>query len=243
MGTALSDQRTIVILQPGYLPWLGFFEQMYQSDVFVFYDDVQFDKNGWRNRNRIKTSQGWQWLSVPMHLSGQNQPLINEALIDNRQTWQRKHLTALKINYSKAPYFDRYFGDFEEIYNQEWDRILNLDVALIQCLMKQLALNRPLYFSSELGIIGEQTERLVAICQHFKAGRFYEGTAGKNYIDASQFEKAGIILDYQDYQHPVYKQLYGDFEPYMSVVDLLFNHGDASLDILANPGLHTTEDV
>ncbi len=238
MEQSLSKPRTVVILQPGYLPWLGFFEQMYQSDVFVFYDDVQFDKNGWRNRNRIKTAQGWQWLTVPIYLTGQNKPLVNEALIDNRRGWRRKHLMALRTNYSRAPYFSHYFDGFEEIYNQEWQYIADLDLVLIKYLMELLGLDRPLYFSSELGIEGGQIERLVAICQHFGAGRFYEGAAGEDYIDEAQFEKAGIILDYQDYQHPVYDQLYDEFEPYMSVVDLLFNHGDESLDILA----HSTEE-
>jgi hypothetical protein len=96
------------ILQPGYLPWLGFFEQMYRSDIFVVYDDVQYDKNGWRNRNRIKTTQGVQWLTVPVHVKHRESPLVNDIIIDNKVNWKRKHLTSIKQNYSKAPFFRSY---------------------------------------------------------------------------------------------------------------------------------------
>lgn len=227
--------RTIVILQPGYLPWLGFFDQMYKSDLFVVYDDVQFDKEGWRNRNRIKTAQGWTWVTVPVLLSGKDKPLVKDVLIDNKKNWPRKHLQTIRQNYSKAPFFEKYFSLFEDIYVQSWKYLIDLDMALIRLIMSQLGLERDLVFSSKLGIAGESTERLVAICKHLGATRFYEGAAGQDYLDESLFEAQNITVDYQDYDHPVYEQRYGEFVPYLSVIDLLFNHGEDSLDILVNP--------
>lgn len=225
---------TIVILQPSYLPWLGFFDQMFKSDIFVVYDDVQFDKNGWRNRNRIKTDQGWQWMTVPVLTKGRSKPNNSEILINNATNWQRKHLTAIQVNYSKAPKFDDYFSLFEEAYSREWKYLIDIDMHFIYTLMDCLGLDHDIRFTSKLNIGGAGTERLVKLCLHLGADVFYEGDAGQNYIDGSLFEAEGIQLMYHNYQHPSYDQLHGEFIPYLSVVDLLFNHGTDSLDILVD---------
>ena len=226
-------KRTVVILQPGYLPWLGFFEQMFKSDVFVIYDDVQYDKHSWRNRNRIKSAQGIQWLTVPVLTTGQDLPLNTEARIDNKHNWRKKHLSAIRQNYSKAPFFKQYFPELERVYQQEWDLLIDLDVTLMKLIMTWLGLERELVYCSSLQIKGEKTQRLVDICSALSATEFYEGAAGADYIDESLFQNAGIQLTYQAYQHPTYRQRYGEFIPYLSVIDLLMNEGDASLDILA----------
>lgn len=223
----------VVILQPSYLPWLGYFDQMFKSEVFVIYDDVQFDKNGWRNRNRIKTSRGPQWLTVPVLTKGRNFPLNREIEINNTVSWQTKHLKSITQNYLKAPFFDKYIGQLEDILKQSWRFLIDLDMALIRMLMDQLGIQANLFFSSDLGIGRmEKTERLVEICRYFGADTFLEGDAGRNYIDESLFQRAGIQLEFHQYQHPVYCQLYGDFIPYMSVIDLIFNHGEDALGIL-----------
>lgn len=227
--------RTIAILQPGYLPWLGFFEQMYRSDVFVIYDDVQYDKNGWRNRNRIKTASGAQWLTVPVIVKGK--PKISEVLIDNTKNWSKKHLQAIKTNYAKAPNFTQCFSLLVEILEKKWDRLVDLDVILIKKMAEILGLKREIVLSSELGITGGRIDRLIKICQYFKADVFYEGAAGKNYINEKDFLDAGIKIEFQDYQHPIYKQLFGDFIPYLSIIDLLFNEGDKSLEIITKNSL------
>ena len=113
--------RTIGILQPGYLPWLGFFEQMHKSDVFVIYDDVQYDREGWRNRNRIKTANGVQWLTVPVFVKCDAHPLVNEIKIDNKANWRKKHLSSIRQGYSNAPYFKKYIDIFDETFSREWD--------------------------------------------------------------------------------------------------------------------------
>lgn len=225
----------IGILQPGYLPWLGFFEQLYKSDAFVIYDDVQFDKNGWRNRNRIKTANGVQWLTVPVHVKFDEHPLVKDVLIDNSQNWKNKHLLSIKYNYAKAEFYNDYIGIFEEAFAKEWQNLIDLDMYFINKIAESLGVDtKKIVKSSTLNIQGERIERLINICKFFKVDTFYEGAAGKNYIKMSDFEKQGIKVEFQDYKHPIYKQLYGDFVPHLSVIDLLFNEGQRSLAILLN---------
>jgi hypothetical protein len=223
----------IGILQPGYLPWLGFFEQMHRSDVFVIYDDVQYDKEGWRNRNRIKTANGIQWLTVPVHVKLTEHPLIVGTKIDNTVNWRKKHLASMKQNYAKAPFFKGYIHIFEHAYSKEWEYLVDLDIYFIAKLAECLGMgNKNIIRSSTLDLKGDRIGRLINLCKLFGADTFYEGASGKNYIDENEFLSHGIKVEFQNYQHPIYNQLYGDFIPYLSVVDLLFNHGTESLKIL-----------
>jgi hypothetical protein len=234
-GESLNQrgEKTVVILQPGYLPWLGFFDLMFKSDVFVIYDDVQFDKHGWRNRNRIKTPRGALWLTVPVLTKGRNRPTNREILVNNCERWAKRHIGSLRQYYSKAPFYHDYFGLFEQVLNKNWEFLIDLDMALIETLMNLLGFSRRIVFASDLSVSGGQTERLVAFCRHMGARFFLEGDAGRVYLDEALFAEHGIELQYHAYRHPVYRQLHGDFLPYMSVVDLLFNHGPKSLGILS----------
>lgn len=229
------NNRTIGILQPGYLPWLGFFEQIYKSDVFVIYDDVQYDKEGWRNRNRIKTANGIQWLTVPVYVKLSESPLIMDVRIDNKDNWRKKHFNSIKMSYSKSPFFKEYINIFEEAYSTHWDLIVDIDMFFILKLADCLGMgDKKIVRSSTLGISGDRDNRLISICKELGADTFYEGAAGKNYIDVDYFARNGVKVEFQEYRHPIYKQLYGDFVPYLSVIDLLFNHGSESLSILVN---------
>jgi hypothetical protein len=221
------------ILQPGYLPWLGFFEQVHRCDIFVLYDDVQFDKNSWRNRNRIKTPDGPLWLTVPVSHRGHTCQTLLETKISETKRWPRKHFSSLKTYYGKAPYWNRYSEGLAEIYEHEWYLLVDLDIALIMYLLQELGIHTQILRSSELGISGDKTGRLVSICSALRADTFYEGAAGRDYIETEKFDRAGITLEYQDYQHPIYPQLYGEFLPYLSVIDLMFNCGEKSLKILS----------
>lgn len=222
----------LVVLQPGYLPWLGFFDQLAKSDVFVLYDDVQFDKHGWRNRNRIKTRDGPMWLTVPVRTKGLGKPRNDEVEIDPTQHWAGKHLQALRTWYGKAPYFDAVFPPIEEVLSRPWTRLLDLDRAMMDALARSLGLERRVVLASELGIGGRQTERLVAICRLLGADRYLTGDAARSYLDEGKFQEAGVVVEWHGYRHPRYRQLHGDFVPYLSVVDLMMNHGPESLDIL-----------
>jgi len=167
----------VVILQPSYLPWLGYFDQLHKSDVFVLYDDVQYDKHGWRNRNRIKTPAGAQWLTVPVLTHGQGKPTNREIRIDDRQPWGRKHLQALRVNYAQAPAFAEVVERLEPVLLRSWERLFELNHALLEAVCDLLALRRDIRLSSQLGIPGAQTERLIAICRALGADRYLTGDA------------------------------------------------------------------
>ncbi|RJQ72930.1 MAG: hypothetical protein C4519_18315 [Desulfobacteraceae bacterium] len=225
-------EKVIGILQPGYLPWLGFFEQMQRADVFVYYDDVQFEKGSWRNRNRIKTAQGPQWLTVPVLTKGHSFPLIKDVRINNAQPWAVKHIKAITQNYGKAFYFAEYASGLFAVLEKKWAFLLDLDVALVTWLREQLGIATPVLFSSELGIAGRNVERLIAIIHHLNGTVFYEGKAGMDYIEPALFQAEGIEVSFQEYEHPVYPQLYDGFTPFLSIIDLVLNCGPDSLAIL-----------
>lgn len=222
------------ILQPSYLPWLGYFEQISRADIFVVYDDVQFEKSSWRNRNCIKTPKGTHWLTVPVLTKGRNFPRIDEVEINNAEPWQKKHVRTISQYYRKAPCFDRHAPALFEIIERPWTRLCELNLALVRHLCAELGIKTPLLRSSELGIKGQNNERLVAIVRHLGGTVFYEGAAGRDYIDEGLFVRHGIEVRFQDYRHPVYGQLHGEFTPYLSVVDVLLNHGHESLDIITS---------
>jgi len=221
---------TLVILQPGYIPWLGFFDQMNKADLFVIYDDVQFDKHGWRNRNRIRTKDGWMWLSVPVLSSGK--PLLKDTMIENKHNWRKKHLASILQNYGKTPYFGEYFDKISNILSRPHERLIDLDMALILLFKEILNIDTPSLLSSNLSTKGKATQRIQGICKELGADEYLSGDAGSNYLDEKLFSENGIKLKYHNYDHPKYRQLYSPFLPYLSVVDLIFNCGKESVSVL-----------
>lgn len=224
----------IAVLQPGYLPWLGFFDQMNRVDVFVLYDDVQYTRSDWRSRNRIKGPQGPVWLTVPVLKRGRLGQSILEAEIDNRSDWRRKHRETLRIHYGKSPFFEDHWPLFAEAYGRSWQRLADLDLFLIEKLRDALGIRTRIARSSELGVGGQRIERLLALCRHFGADRYLTGDAAEDYLDPTPFSAGGVNLEYQRYEHPQYPQQYGGFTPHLSIVDLLFNCGPNSLAILGS---------
>ncbi len=221
----------IAIHQPQYMPWLGYFDKVDRADAFVFLDNVQFKKNEWQNRNRIKTSQGWQWLTVPV--TYRYPQLINEVRINNRVKWRHKHKQAIITNYRKSPYFGKMEGFIERIFFSDWEFISELNIEVIKRLTNMLGIDTPLYRASGLGESPQDPdERLLFITRSFGADTYLAGAGGKGYMNFKKYKNAGINVIFQDFQHPFYEQLFGDFEPFMSVIDLLFNHGDKSLMII-----------
>ena len=236
--TATPPPRTLAVLQPGYLPWLGFFDQLARSDVFVIYDDVQFDKHGWRNRNRIKSPAGPHWLTVPVLHSGRQSPLIQNVQINQAQPWARKHLGTLRQFYGRAPFAGRYLPELEELLHRRWDLLVDLDLAVISLLCRWLSVEPRLERSSALGITGGQSERLLNHCRQFGATRYLSGAAARDYLDTQLFVAQGIEVVWQDYQHPVYPQQHGSFISHLSTLDLILNCGDQSRSILLSPPGH-----
>lgn len=221
---------TVAIHQLGYLPWLGFFDKMAKADIFVFYDDAQFEKNYFDNRNKIKTAQGWTWITVPVKYKfGQK---LNEVEIDNAQRWQEKHYKTLLINYNKTPFSPAYLDFFEEIYKKKWEKLVDLNTTLIKYLAEKLGIKTELIKSSELNCAGKKSEKLLNICKKLNADIYLSGKFGKNYLDEKLFKENNIKVIYQDFKYPVYPQLYAEFIPNLSAIDLLFNCGPDSFKIL-----------
>jgi WbqC-like protein family len=231
--TEAKHDVTLVVLQPGYLPWLGFFDQLRRSDVFVYYDDVSFDKNGWRNRNRIKSPAGPHWLTVPVHVHSLRQ-LISETEIDNRQPWARKHIRTIKQFYAHAPYLKNYVSELEELLlGRCWELLIDLDMTVIELMCRWLSLDRRIVRSSDLAIEGERSERLLNICLQMDANRYLSGNAAQSYLDVDLFANHNILVEWQNYAHPIYPQQHGEFVPFLSALDLLLNCGSESAAIVA----------
>ncbi len=217
-----------VILQPSYIPWRGYFDQIHKADLFIFYDDVQYDKRGWRNRNRIKTSRGGQWLTIPVHSKGaqiENIP-INEIEIDWTQAWNEQHLRAMQFNYGKAPFFKTYFPWLEEVYSRRPALLADFTIPFTIELAQKLGINHTRFArSSEYGATGKKTDRLVEILQKVGATHYISGPSARDYIENEKFQAADISLEYMEYNYPEYQQLYPPFDPYVTALDLLFMVG------------------
>lgn len=226
--------RTIVISQPAYLPWVGYFRVMKEADIYVFLDDVQFERRSWQCRNRIKSPKKWIWLTVPTYHKGRC--LIKDVEIDNTKPWRRKHWMALKTCYGKAPYFDAYSTFFESVYKRSWTRLASLNIHIIKYLASQLGLTPVFLRSSKLGVEGKRTELLLKICKLLKGDRYVSSIGAKEYMEQDGaeelFGREGIKVEFLGYNHPPYPQQFGDFLPYLSFVDCLFNCGPDSDQIV-----------
>ena len=226
----------VAVHQPQFLPWLGYIHKMMQADVFCYLDNVQYKKNEWQNRNRIKTAQNRQWITVPVCYRFPQK--INEVEINNRQKWNKKHLQALATNYRRAPYFDQYFSTLEECLTREWKWLSELNIFLIEHIRRFLKLqHKPTVLASRLALRDDATDRLIDICKAVGADTYLSGQDGASYMDLERFEENNIKILFQKFNHPVYPQLYDEFQSHLSVIDLLFNCGPQSLEIIrkANP--------
>jgi hypothetical protein len=221
----------VAIHQPQFMPWLGYFDKIIQSDAFVFLDTVQFKKNEFQNRNKIKNAQGWMWLTVPV--SYKYPQYMKEVKINNGIDWRKKHIASLTINYQRSTYFHTLFPDVEQFYTRHAETIAGFNSESIIMLLKSLGVVKDTVFASTLGDLpDEPSERLAAICAAIGADTYLSGAGGKTYLDQGPFHARGIKVVFQEFQHPVYPQLYGDFIPNLSLLDLIFNCGPHSLLIL-----------
>jgi hypothetical protein len=223
----------VVILQPSYIPWRGFFHQVDKADLFVFYDDVQYDKRGWRNRNRIKTPKGPQWLTIPVYSRGaqvEHIP-IHEIKICWDEPWNQSHWRSIQHAYAKAPFFKRYAGLLEEAYASTPELLADFTIQLAITLARELGIAHTRFLrSSKLeGVLGEKTGRLIAVLQKVGATHYISGPSAADYIEADKFREAGIELEYMVYNYPAYPQLYPPYEPQVSILDLLFMTGPEAM--------------
>lgn len=226
----------VVILQPSYIPWRGFFHQIARADIFVFYDDVKYDKNGWRNRNRIKTPNGLQWLTIPVLSKGveTHHTPINQIAIDWKTNWNRKHWNALLTSYKRAPFFDQYEQLLTSFYQKQPTILADFTIETTIGIARELGLKNTQFIrSSEIkGIVGAKTDRLMMILDTLKATHYISGPSAQDYLDKDAFKKAGITLEFMQYNYPEYNQLYPPYEPQVSILDLLFMQGNNSLKFI-----------
>jgi len=216
------------------LPYLGHFAKIAASDVFVYLDTVSYSKWSNNSRNKIRTSDGWLWLVVPVLTHKHHNQVLNQIKIDNSQKWKKRHLKAIEMSYSKSPYFESYIDFFRDIYKKEWTYLSDLNESLIRFFIKELGIGVEFVKASSLpfNLEGEKSDLVLDLCKKMKADVFIFGKDGKTYAKVEEFESSGIKTIFQDYKHPEYAQKHGDFIPYMSIIDLLFNCGPKSLEIL-----------
>lgn len=218
-----------VILQPSYIPWRGYFHQILKADVFVFYDDVQYDKRGWRNRNRIKTPQGLRWLSIPVYSHGaQTEHIpINQIQICWDSAWNREHWLSIQHSYQKAPYFMDVAPLLEPIYQKRPDLLADFTIEVTISIANTLGAKdtRFLRSSDFPNIHGTKTLRLINIVKAIGADHYISGPSAQDYIEEDLFHAAGIKLEYMQYDYEPYPQLYPPYEPQVSIIDLLFMTG------------------
>lgn len=223
--------KKIAISQSNYIPWKGYFDSIALVDEFVLYDDMQYTKRDWRNRNKIKTPQGLKWMSIPVEVKGKYFQKINETRISDRN-WNIKHLNFLKQDYAKAKFFKEVFPFIEDMYIRagEAETISEINYLFITEICKYLSIDTKISFSSDYNLLKEgKTERLVDLCEQLETTVYYSGSAAKNYMDENLFIKKGITVKYFDYTgYKKYSQLHGDFEHGVTILDLLFNEGEKS---------------
>ena len=222
-----ESEMIIAIHQPNYLPYLGFFDKMKQSDIFVIYDDAQFNKEDFQHRNRIRIYHGWKYLTVPVekkHIPIRKVRIRNELTVKGT-TWQGAHLREIRDNYNDTPYYTSYEDRLEVIYTDKYDRLIDLNMNLINFLKNAFNIETEIIFASELGFTSQSTERLADITEALGGDVYLSGPAGRDYLEITLFESRGINVEFQNFKHPVYKQRYDEFIPNMSAIDALFNVG------------------
>ncbi len=211
--------------QPAYLPWLGYFEKIARADVFVFMDTVQFEKNSFINRNRIKTPQGAQWLTVPVKTRGHLAATLRSTEIDETQRWRDKHLRSIAVNYRRAAHFARCFPKLEQLLRLPENSLAELCWRHMRFWLEEFGVDTRAVRASELPVTGTKSGLVLAYCRHLGATRYISGTLGRDYLLESEFIAAGVSVEFQEYSHPTYPQLWGQFLPQMSVVDAWMNCG------------------
>lgn len=217
----------VAVHQPNYLPYLGFFDKMMKADIFVIYDDTQFNKEDFQHRNKIRIYHGWKWLTVPV----EKKPIpINEIKIRNEIKtknirWSDTHIKCIEDEYKKSDYYLTYKTDLEKIYRKSYDKLIDLNMEIISYLKNAFDIDTKIVFSSKFGFESTSTQKLIDIVEALEGDIYLSGPGGRNYLDISMFKNRGIEVNFQDFKHPIYRQTYKDFVPNMSAIDALFNTG------------------
>lgn len=224
--------KKVAILQSNYIPWKGYFDIIGSVDAFILYDDMQYTKNDWRNRNKIKTQNGLQWLSIPVRQESLHQKINETKIIDKK--WNINHWRSISQSYAKAPFFKAYKEQFEALYlDEKSEYISEINRHFIDAINVMLGIKTKIYDSREFILAEGKSERLLALCQELGANVYLSGPAASDYLDEAIFQEAGIKVDWMDYRgYAEYHQLFPPFEHGVSVIDLIFNEGENAKNFL-----------
>ena len=225
----------IAITQPTYLPWLGYFDLIDQVDTFVVLDTVQFEKQSWQQRNRIKTPTGLMWLTVPVAFRGRLGQKVQDVEIREAEFW-RKHLRGIEVNYGRAPFFGEYFPQISSVIGncQPGTQLVDLNLRLIDWFLQMFGIRTPVVRASSLAQEGKRTELLANICQKLGATQYVSPLGSADYLldEMRYFQDTGVEVSFQNYTHPEYRQLFPPFVSHASALDLIFNEGEHSAEIM-----------
>jgi len=221
-----AQPKRIAIVQSNYIPWKGYFDLIAATDEFILYDDAQYTRRDWRNRNQIKTPQGVQWLTVPVRVKGRYHQSIRETEIDGTE-WAEQHWTRLRQNYARAPHFARYAPELEALYlHGRHDTLSALNLAMLTWVNRQLSIATRMSSSSDYTLEGDRTDKLLNLCLQAGATEYLSGPAARDYLDESRFAAAQVAVRWFDYPaYPPYAQLWGEFVHGVTVLDVLFHCG------------------
>ena len=235
------NRKRIAVVQSCYVPWKGFFDLIAAVDEFVLYDDAQYTRRDWRNRNRIKTADGLQWLTIPLHVKGLYLAAIKDMTVADR-SWAGRHWKRVVDSYRRAYCFDEFAGRMESLYEQagKISRLSEINYLFIEAICRALGITTKLSWSTDYELVPGKTERLMGLCQQAGATEYLSGPSARAYLQEDQFRAAGISVVYADYAgYPEYRQLYPPFVHTVSVIDLLLNEGSKADRYLKRSDLAT----
>ena len=218
--------------QPAYLPWLGLFHKIAIADTYVFFDQVQYVPKTWINRNYIKSENNKLLLTLPVLTKGHLDLKISDIKINNNIPWQRKHFNSIKLSYSKSKFFKKYIGFFEDIYSKDWNTLSQITSQMLLGFLSLLKIKTKILFGSDYDFKGKNNSLIIDMCKKLNANIYIFGELGIQYADKKLFKENNINICFQKYQHPTYDQLFNSFEANLSILDLLFNCGENSYDII-----------
>ena len=229
-----TNKMKLSISQPAYIPWLGYFDRIGHADLHIVLDHVQFERRSFISRNKLQSNTGTQWITIPVSKGKNGEDSINVIKTLNNEKWIKTHLKTITQNYSKAPFFEDYFEEFSDLLKEKTNEnnIVKIIEPINFLILKFLNIKTPIIYSSKLGIKTKKSDLIRDICLSQEATEYFSGTNGKDYLNLQSFSENNIKVAFQEYNHPVYYQGQRDFQPYLSILDLIFYHGKESLEIL-----------
>ena len=220
--------------QTGYLPWLGLFHRVSLCDIYVSLDTVKYDPRSYDSRNKIKTPNGFKWLNVPVQ-KGKSE-LLKNIKINNKINWKDEHLKAIAYSYGSTGFFNYYFKKIESILNKNHEHLMELNEELINFFFEELKIDVKFFKASKFDVVGAKNQYLINLCKAFNANVYVFGQMGKDYSDKELWEKNNIKIFFHEYNHPIYKQKFNNFESHLSIIDLLFNEGPEKAKFIIKKG-------